>query len=572
MSRPRARALTHLAILTALVLPLLFETAQANEQVRQLQTVLSERNCYDGAIDGGWGRMSEAAAAAFTIASGIEIALPVTRATVAKVEASDAACATPSSEGPVASPFLPEFTTSAPEVVYSRAQLLARGLRYWPDGNLGFVPSDRGKTIFLAANSERSARTIGTLEDPAASVTATGIDIKGISKTFAYRAGGPLYRDLDSGMLLMVYHAERHYSGTYAFYSEIGMAASTDDGRTFHDLGIVLSPHVSPSSRGTVEMGGGTFAIKDGYVYVFFRDTLSPGIDVNLAVARASLEDVVAAAKRGETAQFRKYFGGGFTEPGLAGRSSPLELGNPLNRWMSVTYDTALDRFLIVIDETMGQQRTLLSLIASKDGISWSPRKELVSASGELFYPSMVGAAGNPLATGKTFDVYFTASHNWRNRWADASLERVAVTLTGRMVELPHAWTFDTAGDTEGWVARNQIASLDVFGGNLAVKPSGYDPYLVSPPLGLPAGHYTKIAVRLKTDATGVGQFFFTSSANPQFTESNSRRFPITPGSFHTYTVDMSGLRAWNGTIGQLRFDPTDQSAPVTIDSIRLLP
>ena len=199
-------------------------------------------------------------------------------------------------------------------------------------------------------------------------------------------------------------------------------------------------------------------------------------------------------------------------------------------------------------------------------------RVPILTRSAELFYPSIVGATGDPLTTGDKFYVYFTDAENWPNRWADADLDRVAINLTGRMIGPPHRWDFDTPGDAEGWIPLNQIVGFDVAKGALTVTPSGNDPYMSSPILGIDISNYAKIEVRLKTQASGVGQFFFTSSVSQGFSEINSKRFQITPGPFRVYTVTMDQLPGWRGRLGQIRFDPTDQTAPVTIDYIRLLP
>ena len=312
--------------------------AAAKDQVRQLQTILEKRDCYDGPIDGAWGRMTEAAVAAFAIAADTDIRRPIVAATLASVKASTAKCRKPLAMVPVASPSRPEFTVSKVKTIYTRDERVARGLRYWPDGNIGFVPSGKGRVDFYAANSIRSAHTVGTLDAPAARTVQTAFDIRGVGRQFAYRAGGPMYRNNDTGMLLMFYHAERHFGRNGAiFYSEIGMAVSTDGGRRFRDLGIVLSPHVSPSPQFTVEMGGGTFTIHDGYFYVFFRDAMNRRQGINLAVARAPISEVIHAAKSGKTPRLpqilrRCVLGAGTGRPfeRAGGRQSaePLDVGD----------------------------------------------------------------------------------------------------------------------------------------------------------------------------------------------------------------------------------------------------
>jgi hypothetical protein len=477
---------------------------------------------------------------------------------------------------PLASLRVPQFTVGEPQVIYKQAERDAHDLRFWPDGNMGFMVAEDGQYTFFAANSIRTARTVGTLDDPATMVTNTALNIQGVSSDYAYSAGGPVYYHPETGTLLMFYHAERQIGrGGLPFYSEIGMAVSKDDGQTFRNLGIILTPRLAPSTdlKNSVEVAGGTYAVDNGYFYVYFRDVLDTSLHNNLSVARALVDDVLNAALNGTTTDWRKYYQGEFSEPGLGGNSSPLELGNPPNRWMSVTYNATLDHFLMVIAETLPGNRTLLHLTASEDGITWSPRVPLLDRSGELFYPSIIGMEGNPHRTDETFYVFYTASENGFDRWLDASLERIQVTLAGSMVELPHQWEFDTNGDAEGWMPYNQIDLFQVVDGHLIVEPSGADPYMHSSMLGLSTERYTRIEVRMRSGMSGWGQFFFTSTVAPDIDEVNSKRFAVmADGVFHTYTLDMATVPGWQKHLGMLRFDPIDQITRVEIDYIRLVP
>lgn len=506
---------------------------------------------------------------------------------------------------------VPAFTVNGPEIIHTRAELQDQGLEFWPDGRIGVAVSEDGSMDFYAANSRHTAHTEGTLDRPADSVASAELAIDGLvidddgdedfdEHVYEYAAGGPVYR-VDATRVLMIYHAERHKADTsgertHFFYAENGMAISRDGGETFEDLGIILRPQLSPGTFMSdavdfnVTNGTGTYAVKDGYLYLFFPETRSPDrVRNNLCVARARIEDVVATALDGERPVFRKYYEGRFIEPGLGGRCTALEVTNPLNRDLSVSYNETLDRFVMVTAFTnfdrdavdAGFERdTALQMATSPDGIRWSPRVTLHRSAGELFYPTIIDASGDPLRTGVEFHVYYTAQDDWQDRWSDARLERVTVTVDGRMTTMPYRWEFNEEGNPEGWFPRNGIGAFDVASGVLTATPTSSDPYIHSAFLGHCAENYSRIAVRMKTNEDSgpgdeaFGQLFFTSTRATQMGEPNSVTFELADdGSFHRYTVNMTGLPGWTGHLVQLRLDPTtSESAEVEIDYVRLLP
>ncbi len=485
---------------------------------------------------------------------------------------------------PLQSLRMPKVATVSTETIYTEAQRATRGgqnLTYWPDGNIGFIPfGDQYR--FFAANSILTARTVGTLDNPAASVETSNMRINGVSSEFAYAAGGPIYRDPETGMLLMFYHAERHFNPSgFPFHSAIGLAASHDEGESFDNLGIILETNAppNPSAPCCADVGGGTFAVKDGWFYLYFRDRQATGFEVELAVATAPVDEVVETALRGTTSEWIKNNAGDM-EPGISGQSSPLEIGNPQTSWFSASYNTALNQFIMALSKNYGPDDTsFLYLLTSEDGFTWSPRVTLASYEGDLAYPTIINPDGAMTTTGSTFYIYYVTTPAgttpWPGsditRWVNTNLERMTVTLTGNLVEAPHEWTFDT--DAEGWIPINQIGAFEVRDGALVIEPTGADPYMHSITLGLSSDLYTKIEVRMQSEVSGTGQFFFTATDSPGISEANAVRFPITGSpEFETYTIDMSASPGWKKHIGMLRFDPTDQTAPVVIDSIRLLP
>jgi PEP-CTERM motif len=319
----------------------------------------------------------------------------------------------------------PIYSVGAKETIYTSSQRKKKG-KSWPDGNFGVISNGDGTYDFYAANSSKIKVTRGTLDDPAAKKVGTG-KIYGIpKKTYKYVAGGPVYEDPASGARLMVYHAEVHYDSRY--YVTLGLAASVDPkGLSFFDLGPIITPNVpikqSPWSN---DLGGGSFAIKDGQFNVYFRDYLADGHSAELAVARAPLTDLINNSLSGRPTEFMKYYNGGFTEPGIGGKSTALEAGNPANWWSSVSYNDYLDQMVMVSSQWQASGTGPdLYMATSADGVNWSARQPLVLDAGEQMYPTILGTGPDPQVTGQSFYVYYTDG----SRWGNAQLARRLVTL-----------------------------------------------------------------------------------------------------------------------------------------------
>jgi len=183
------------------------------------------------------------------------------------------------------------FSVGAKETIYTSSQRKKKG-QSWPDGNFGVLSNGDGTYDFYAANSSKIKVTAGTLDDPAAKKIGNAKIWNVPKKTYSYVAGGPVYEDEASGARLMVYHAEKHFGSRYSV--DLGLAVSFDPkGLDFFDLGPIVTPNIPVGQNPySSDLGGGTFAIKDGQFNVYFRDYLAnpqDGFSSELAVARAPL-------------------------------------------------------------------------------------------------------------------------------------------------------------------------------------------------------------------------------------------------------------------------------------------
>lgn len=325
----------------------------------------------------------------------------------------------------------PQFMVGEREIVATKPQRDAMGLKWFHDGNLGLVQA--GTEVWLyGANGPKPVRVAGTKAEPLQNVRP--VTIQTTNQGVQYLAGGPLYRDPESGRIFLFYHAEIH-RGTYKdFYSILGLAVQSDaDGLKFNDLGPIFTANITnENSKGIVEVCGAPYMLRDGYFYLYSRDVLSGehSTQINLTVARARVADVVRAGLAGRNTDWKKFYEGAFSEPALGGRSTALEKGNPNVRWMDVSYNTVLQKYIMVIAAHTTPRQVALFVTWSDDGITWAERRKLLDDQGECFYPSILGYGGDQRQTGAEFYVSYTFSAKGGfERYDDAVIARRKITV-----------------------------------------------------------------------------------------------------------------------------------------------
>lgn len=137
------------------------------------------------------------------------------------------------------------------------------------------------------------------------------------------------------------------------------------------------------------------------------------------------------------------------------------------------------------------------------------------------------------------------------------------------------AWEF--ASTTESWTAQNQISGFAwQSGGYVGGTVTGSDPYLASGgSLGVAITSAKKVKVRLK-NSTGAttGQIYFITNADGAWNEAKHKDFTINANdaNYTEYTIDMSTVTGWTGTLKQLRLDPEmgATSGSFSVDYIRI--
>lgn len=313
-----------------------------------------------------------------------------------------------------------------PTTVMNANDRAAAGLSYWPDGTMGVIPARRGYT-FVAANGSVPGLVSGTLNSPAKH-GAVNVPIGGVDPANNYASGGPIYRD--GRRWYMLYHAERWPNGqATAFMSSVGLALSRDNGHTWANLGDVIRPYRPyASSSPALDVGGAAFITHGGYLYAYFRDPSQPTPSF-LSVARTRLRDLPTGGI------WHNYFKGRWTQPSLGGRSHPLETGNPSTRWFDFAFNSRAHRYIMVVSARSNPTgATNLYMATSRDGLHWSPRRQLTRYdTAEAFYPTLIGTGRNPKTSGRHMILYFTyADPGGWERWPSAELRRIDLAVSRR--------------------------------------------------------------------------------------------------------------------------------------------
>jgi hypothetical protein len=374
------------------------------------------------------------------------------------------------------------YELGSPITFATHTELASYGFAWGPsDGQFGAIAAGGGNyTFYGTAGGTSACAGLQNANGDATTFTGTLDHVSGTNgcrKLFGpgsgpagwvfdkdYAGGGQVVRFASGGKSgwLMPFHSEFQWqdmanppshecsAGTGAgfvpcFYSSLGLAVSTDDGKTFQVVGQVLQPSqplsVFQGSGQIMAVGYGSLVVADAngkhidnppadpssaYFYLFFSDLLmgSRGAcasDNCLGVARAPYADVVAAALSGDPHQvakvFHKYDGASpnpWTQPatsdtpdlsGTSGKYAPLWTDEGAHT-PEVIYDRSFDVYLAVYLASGG-----FRVRASSDLIHWSaPIGALYSEAGRsLYYPTLLGEAGDPTIGGPAPRVYFSS-------------------------------------------------------------------------------------------------------------------------------------------------------------------
>jgi hypothetical protein len=326
---------------------------------------------------------------------------------------------------------------SAPRTVLSNATLKGLGLNDFPDIQLGVTENPDGTYKFLGtaaiggdvpSHPQRAVALTGTLDNPAANGAQNVADIKNLPAGYTWQGGGPVYVDPTSGVELQMLHFERYLpnAAPLHYYTDLHLGRVDPVTNQTTYLGPIITANLTWTQANTlgtsIDMGAPTFVPRDGYLYVYFRDYLS-GTTNDVAVARAPIADVVAAAQAGTVSPWAKYYNGAWNSSALGGLSTNVYDTGQHDLWSPTTaYDQALGSTLIVSPVSPNQE----VLTSSVDGMTnWTAPIPLFSDPDHFnAYMTLVPTGDN------SFYVYYLQWNSLSQDWSNAQVLRRTITCS----------------------------------------------------------------------------------------------------------------------------------------------
>lgn len=154
-------------------------------------------------------------------------------------------------------------------------------------------------------------------------------------------------------------------------------------------------------------------------------------------------------------------------------------------------------------------------------------------------------------------------------------IESLAFTTTVQPAgKLSQKWQWESANDTLGWTANEQMNAVRVENGRLVMNLNGCgDPNITSPTMSLDASNYQYLELIYRNDTDNTTARLYWTKPGEGWSEFRAYGFStIADGKWHTLRLDLSEVSGWSGTITQLRLDPTTGgSGDFALDQVALL-
>ena len=145
---------------------------------------------------------------------------------------------------------------------------------------------------------------------------------------------------------------------------------------------------------------------------------------------------------------------------------------------------------------------------------------------------------------------------------------------------IPGIWEFNTPGDVEGWSSNHM--SLITVDGTMTMATTGEmnDPVMsYAGDINLTAEQFDKFEIKCRykynSDVPQTLTIYFTTDTVPSYKEFTTIKAKLesndTYDEWKTYTVDLTKIPDWKGTIKRLRFDPFNATGTMEIDYMKFI-
>jgi hypothetical protein len=198
----------------------------------------------------------------------------------------------------------------------------------------------------------------------------------------------------------------------------IGLGYSKDNGESWTFLGDIVRPYNYDQPDKNINVGGVGYVIVEDQFQIFFQD-YDENSQRRAGTARADIKQVIEAARKGTSFEWKKYRNGQWNEPGLTGLSddilSNLDFDN--NMHCKATYAPSIGKYLLL---TWGRRngKPELYILASSDGLNWEVAETITDHNTDfrIMYPFFGSLYTDDVhKVGNEFNIYWGRNH--RELW-----------------------------------------------------------------------------------------------------------------------------------------------------------
>ncbi len=346
--------------------------------------------------------------------------------------------------------YLAGLQLSQPEVYLPSRERIAKKILFGPDGIMGCWRDKQDKLRFIGSANKGLFSTTGTPDAPLETVNYSGLKVENVDWTvFGYCSVAQVIRNPYTDTLIGITHLERHYTaagGGTPITATLGLSISRDDGETWTFLGECISHNMKVGEKTEIsrDIGNGAILMDDSYLYIYFVEVRAEDQAYGMGVSRIKLDELYETTEKNEMPKAWKYKDGSWNEPGWEGDASNLLPEGIVPNFMSLSYNTALKKYLMVMCQSpyyTSNDGDIL-LMVSDDMLDWSHAQTQWLATGRNGeqYPTIIGTGdNNQTETGTEFYIYwcswyaFDADGNsdWQLLWGSADYMRQKVTING---------------------------------------------------------------------------------------------------------------------------------------------
>jgi hypothetical protein len=209
-------------------------------------------------------------------------------------------------------------------------------------------------------------------------------------------------------------HADKHTRWTVRRVQTFDAGKTWVKGNTVvsQDTELLRNPKTGTWSYHTDDTGSPRLVVRHGWMYLFYRAANLTSNSQEMSVARAPVRSL------GTPGSWRKWYDGGWTQPGLGGHQSTVT-GLPASA-RGISYNTYLHEYVSVLVDIHGivmyqssdlTRWTKLAVVSQTglDGSAWGAQKcnPNVGLPAAYGYGAIIGDQGSDATSGRHFYVYY---------------------------------------------------------------------------------------------------------------------------------------------------------------------